>query len=318
MAADAADIAGRLIDAFGSLSRLLAAQRSAIDRLLDDGGATATVLESMRDMLSEATRVEVEQGDNLSSSVALERYLRLHLAPLDHEQVRVLFLNARNMLLRDELMFRGTVNGTRVYPREIMKRALELGSTAIILVHNHPSGDPEPSLSDIVETRRICEAASALDIMVHDHIVVGRFGLTSFRARGLLPLGTQQRASANDAGPVDHSSLASFARSFRAAHLRVGGYFDADLFASPALDILLDLFVAGETHGKAVDSTEVAETLPQTTVTRWLNELAARGMVSRNVGAGGALAVRLSPSARGAMRSYVASIASLPLVITGC
>jgi DNA repair protein RadC len=98
----------------------------------------------------------------------------------------VLFLNSKNRLLRDEVMSEGSINETPIYPREIMRRALELGATALILAHNHPSGDPQPSDGDVDATRRIARAARSLDIKIHDHVVVARSGWTSFRTLGLL------------------------------------------------------------------------------------------------------------------------------------
>jgi DNA repair protein RadC len=102
------------------------------------------------------------------------------------EEFRVIFLNNRNILIRDEAMASGTVNAAAVYPREIVKRALELGASAVVLVHNHPSGDPTPSRDDIAMTKAIVEAGRHLGLGVHDHIVIGRTGHASFRSLGLL------------------------------------------------------------------------------------------------------------------------------------
>lgn len=102
------------------------------------------------------------------------------------ERVRVLHLNARNMLIRDELMNEGSVDEAPVYVREVVRRAIDLGSAAIILVHNHPSGDPSPSRADIEITRQIAEAGKRLGIAVHDHIIIGTDGHTSLRAQGLI------------------------------------------------------------------------------------------------------------------------------------
>ena len=102
------------------------------------------------------------------------------------EQFRVLFLDRRNRLLADEAQARGTVDHTPVYPREVVKRALELHATALILVHNHPSGDPQPSADDIAMTREVARAASALSIVLHDHLIVGNGRLYSFRREGLI------------------------------------------------------------------------------------------------------------------------------------
>jgi DNA repair protein RadC len=113
-------------------------------------------------------------------------YLNAAIARERVEQFRILFLDNRNRLLADEAQARGTVNHTPVYPREVVKRALELNASAIILVHNHPSGDPTPSHDDIVMTRQITEAAGTVSVLVHDHIIVGNGRWTSFRREGLL------------------------------------------------------------------------------------------------------------------------------------
>lgn len=117
---------------------------------------------------------------------AVTDYLHARLAGRLTEEFRVLFLNNRNILIHDERMGEGTVNQAPVYPREIMRRALELQATALILVHNHPSGDPTPSQDDIRMTRTIVEAGKPLGIAVHDHLVIARSGHTSFRAKGLI------------------------------------------------------------------------------------------------------------------------------------
>ena len=108
------------------------------------------------------------------------------MAFMDHEEFRILFLDKKNQLLADEVQGVGTVDHAPVYPREVMRRALELGATALILVHNHPSGDPSPSTADIAMTTQIATLGKALNVVVHDHLVVGRQGHVSFRALNLL------------------------------------------------------------------------------------------------------------------------------------
>lgn len=122
----------------------------------------------------------------ISSWTALLAYVRVALADQPREQFRVLFLDKKNQLIADETMNHGTVDHAAVYPREVVRRALELSSSAIILLHNHPSGDPSPSHADVDMTRQIIEAARALKISVHDHLVVGREGVASFKALGLM------------------------------------------------------------------------------------------------------------------------------------
>lgn len=122
----------------------------------------------------------------ISTSAALLDYLRASMADLPAELLRVLYLDGRNGLIADEVLGLGTIDQAPAYPREIMRLALEHGACALILVHNHPSGDPTPSKRDIQVTRNIAEAGRWLDMKVHDHLVVGRDGWTSFRSMGLL------------------------------------------------------------------------------------------------------------------------------------
>jgi DNA repair protein RadC len=122
----------------------------------------------------------------ISSWQALLDYCRASMAQHKIEQFRLLFLDRKNMLIADELQQQGTVDHTPVYPREVVKRALELGASALILVHNHPSGDPTPSKADIEMTREIQKAAAALGVTVHDHLVIGAAGHASFKSLGLL------------------------------------------------------------------------------------------------------------------------------------
>ncbi|MCA6237922.1 MAG: DNA repair protein RadC, partial [Phenylobacterium sp.] len=122
----------------------------------------------------------------ITSWTQLSAYLRTAMAHEPREQFRVLFLDRRNQLIADEAMNEGTVDHAPVYPREVVRRALELSASALILAHNHPSGDPTPSRADIDMTREVIEAAKVLRLSVHDHVIVGRDGLTSFRAQGLI------------------------------------------------------------------------------------------------------------------------------------
>jgi DNA repair protein RadC len=122
----------------------------------------------------------------LASWQALLDYLRADMAFLTVERVRVLHLNSRNMLIRDEHMGDGSIDQAAIYTREVIRRAIDLGSAALILVHNHPSGSPEPSRQDIEITRQIAEAGKRLNIAVHDHIIIGTQGHSSLRAKGLI------------------------------------------------------------------------------------------------------------------------------------
>jgi DNA repair protein RadC len=154
--------------------------------VLGDGDEAVRHLGIVRHAMVHALRTEAFARPALGDSQALIDYLTMDMALLPTERLRVLFLNTSNRLLFDETLAEGSVSEAPVYPREIMRRALEVGATALILVHNHPSGDPTPSRGDIEATRRIADAGRALDICIHDHVIVARSGWSSFRALGLL------------------------------------------------------------------------------------------------------------------------------------
>lgn len=143
-------------------------------------------LATLRSAMLHALRREALQGPVLGDSEAVMDYLFAAMAHEPVEQLRILFLNTRNRLLLDEKVIEGSVNIAPIYPREIVKRSLEVGATALILAHNHPSGDPKPSSEDIRVTRLIAAAGEALDIRLHDHVIVARSGWISLRAAGYL------------------------------------------------------------------------------------------------------------------------------------
>jgi DNA repair protein RadC len=183
---DTKPIARALLARFGSFPDALAAPQaelSAIEGLGEAGIAALRVVQAAALRLQRAT---LREQPLLNNWDALERYLTAALAREPVEQFRVLFLDSKNRLIRDEAQARGTVNHTPVYPREVVKRALELHATALILVHNHPSGDPTPSRADIEMTGEVKRAAELLGIALHDHLIVGRGATLSFRREGLL------------------------------------------------------------------------------------------------------------------------------------
>ena len=153
---------------------MLAAPRQRLQEVKGIGEATATDLKIVHAAASRLARGQVKKRPVLSSWSAVLDYCRTAMAFADKEQFRILFLDKRNQLIADEVQQTGTVDHTPVYPREVVKRALELSATAIILVHNHPSGDPTPSRADIQMTQSIVEIAKPLGISVHDHIIVGK------------------------------------------------------------------------------------------------------------------------------------------------
>jgi DNA repair protein RadC len=177
--------AGRLIGEFGSLAAALAAAPAAQARALGDA-APARFLATIRSAMLHARQSEAAAGLTLGDSRALIDYLSFDMAHLPAERLRVLYLNSRNRLLHDEIVSEGTVRATAVHPRQIMRRALDVGATALILAHNHPSGDPSPSRDDIQATTLLVRAAQALDICIHDHVIVARSGWSSFRLLGLI------------------------------------------------------------------------------------------------------------------------------------
>ena len=173
-----------LIAEFGSLPAALAVGTG--DRARIVGAAPARFLAKVQSGLLHCLRLPMAGRPVVSTSKQLLDYLTADMANLINERFRVLFLTSQNELIADDLIFEGTVGEAPAYPREIVKRALEVGATGIILVHNHPSGSHQPSQGDIDATRRIADAASMMGICMHDHIVVSRAGWSSFRMLGYL------------------------------------------------------------------------------------------------------------------------------------
>ncbi len=183
---DTKKLAKQLIADFGGIGALLSADAGTIQRLsgLSDGAVAA--LKIAQAAALRLLKSEVAQRPVLGSWQALLDYLRADMAHLAVERVRVLFLNGRNMLIRDEAMWEGSVDESAVHVREIMRRALDCQATALIIVHNHPSGDPSPSAQDIRLTKELIEAGKHMRIDVHDHVIVGAKGHSSLRALGLI------------------------------------------------------------------------------------------------------------------------------------
>jgi DNA repair protein RadC len=182
---DVKPLAKQLLARFGSLAGVLGATVEELKTVKGVGEALALDLKLVHELTLRTAREAVGKRPVISSWQALLAYVKAALAHEAREQFRVLFLDKKNQLIADEVMNHGTVDHAPVYPREVMRRALELSSSAIILVHNHPSGDPTPSSADIDMTRQVVDAGRALRITVHDHLVVGRDGVASFKALGL-------------------------------------------------------------------------------------------------------------------------------------
>jgi DNA repair protein RadC len=183
---DVKPLAKELIAKFGSFSEVVSAPRERLREVEGLGEAAITEIKIVQAAAGRLARGQVKKRPVLSSWSAVLDYCRTAMAFSDKEQFRVLFLDKRNQVIADEVQQTGTVHHTPVYPREVVKRALELSATAVILVHNHPSGDPTPSRADIQMTQSIVEIAKPLGIAVHDHIIVGKEGHASFKGLKLI------------------------------------------------------------------------------------------------------------------------------------
>jgi DNA repair protein RadC len=183
---DVKPLAKALLTRFGDLSAVTAASVAELCTVSSVGETVALDLKLLHEATLRIGRGGVTKRPLISSWSALLAYVRVALANEPREQFRVLFLDKKNQLIADEMMNQGTVDHAPVYPREVMRRALELSASSIILLHNHPGGDPTPSAADVEMTRQVMEAGRALRISVHDHLVVGRDGVASLKTLGLL------------------------------------------------------------------------------------------------------------------------------------
>jgi DNA repair protein RadC len=183
---DVKPLAKALIKRFGSFAEVLAAPPALLTEIDGIGDTAALQLKIVAAAATRLARGAVAARPLLSSWSAVLDYCRAAMAFDEREQFRVLFLDKKNGLIADEVQQRGTVDHTPAYPREVVRRALELSATAVILVHNHPSGDPSPSSADVRMTREIADAGKPLNVTVHDHIIVGRNGHASLRAMKLI------------------------------------------------------------------------------------------------------------------------------------
>ena len=182
---DTKPLAKKLLERFGTLGDVFAAEAVQL-REFEIDQRTLVLFRAVREAGRRLAERKVKDMPVLTNWQQLIDYCHAALAHEKTEQFRILFLDRKNVLIADEVQQRGTIDHTPVYPREVVKRALELGAAALILVHNHPSGDPKPSRDDIEMTKEIRKAAEALGISIHDHLVIGRKGHASFRSLGLL------------------------------------------------------------------------------------------------------------------------------------
>jgi len=183
---DVKPLAKRLLKHFGSFDKVIYAEESSLREIEEVGDAVIATLKSVRVSAQRLLKSEIRERPVIQSWSALIDYCKLSMGRNSIEEFRVLFLNHKHMLIADEVMQRGTVNHTPIYPREIIKRALEHAASSIILVHNHPSGDPTPSKADIDMTKKIVDAAATINIAVHDHVIISEQGHYSFKSFGLL------------------------------------------------------------------------------------------------------------------------------------
>ena len=183
---DVKPLARRLIETFGDFNRVLTAPAARLEQVDGVGPAVVTELKIVEAAAQRMARARVMHRPVLAGWDALLDYCHTAMAHREIEQFRVLYLDRKNVLIADEEQARGTVDHVPVYPREIIRRALELNASALILVHNHPSGDPTPSREDISMTARIAQAADSMGIAIHDHLIIGKSRELSFRSQGLL------------------------------------------------------------------------------------------------------------------------------------
>ncbi len=183
---DMKPLARSLLHRFGSLAGVLNADGRALEKHPGMGETSAAALKIVALAARRLARAQVREKPVLGSWQALIDYLTIDMAHLTVERVRVLYLNAQNLLILDEHVGDGSIDEAAIHPREVIRRALDVGAVALILAHNHPSGSPQPSKADIQITNRIAEAGRLLGIVVHDHVIIGREGHVSLKAKGLI------------------------------------------------------------------------------------------------------------------------------------
>lgn len=183
---DVKPLAKALLKQFGSFANVINADEASLRQVSEVGDAVIAALKTVRIAAQRLIKSEISNQPVIQSWSALMDYCKLAMGSNKIEQFRVLFLNHRHALIADEVMQQGTVNHTPVYPREIVKRALEHSASAVILLHNHPSGDPTPSKADIDITQKIVEAAATVNVTVHDHVIITASGYYSFKSFGLI------------------------------------------------------------------------------------------------------------------------------------
>lgn len=183
---DTKPIAKQLLEKYGGIAKVLAADPDSLRKMPEVGDVSATAIKLAQAISQRMLQTQAHAQPMLASWQALLDYLRADMGALIHERVRVLYLDNKNQLIRDHVMSDGSVDQSAVYVREVVKRALDLGATSLILVHNHPSGDTTPSRQDIAITRDIADACTRMGIALHDHVIIGQDGHSSMKAQGLI------------------------------------------------------------------------------------------------------------------------------------
>lgn len=183
---DVKPLAKALLARFGGFGAVISAESEELSRVEGMNEGSIASLKLVREGALRLLKAEAGKKPVIESWVALLDYCRAVMGYEKREQFRVIFLNSKNMLIEDEILQEGTVNHTQVYPREIVRRALELSANSLILLHNHPSGDPSPSKADVEMTRQIIMAAAAVSLKVHDHVIITKDDYYSFKSNGLV------------------------------------------------------------------------------------------------------------------------------------
>lgn len=183
---DVKPLAKKLLARFGSFAAVINAPQGQLESVEGVGPVAVATLKTVQAATRRLAREEARNAPVLAGWQAVLDYCRVAMAHEAVEQVRLLFLDRKNHLLGDDVVQRGTIDQTPLYPREVVKRALDVGASALILVHNHPTGDPTPSKADIDMTRALARASEGVGISLHDHLIIGRYGHSSFKALGLL------------------------------------------------------------------------------------------------------------------------------------
>lgn len=183
---DVKPLAKKLLVEYGSLSGVLQADMEKLKSIPGIGESSLVALKIIHEVACRLVKEEAINQPVMESWQGIVDYCRARMSHLSVEQFRLLFLDNKNKIIADEIQQQGTIDRTPIFPREVVKRSLELGAMSLIMVHNHPSGDPTPSQADIDITRKVIKAARELDIQVLDHLIIGRYGHTSLKEQGLI------------------------------------------------------------------------------------------------------------------------------------